>query len=60
MHVGGGESLKYVGSEGDYWSRSLYSRFLGYTCYLIFNSKLVYSDHYNRYFGFTVRAVHIP
>ena len=56
--------LKNAGSNGYYWSRSLftdYSPYItygsNYACYLLFSSSRVYPDHFGRNFGLSVRAV---
>ena len=52
-----GTALHYRGSNGHYWSASLYSQTYGYN--LLFNSGGVFpaSDYYGRFYGFSVRAV---
>jgi hypothetical protein len=51
-----GTGLDNHGSNGYYWSSSLYSQTYGYS--LSFNSEGVYpADDYNRFVGFSVRAV---
>ena len=54
------ESLLGVGSDGDYWSRTLYSSFPSDACSLYFVSVgWSYRFRYDRYNGFTVRAVRV-
>ena len=55
-----GGSLGNSGSYGSCWSRTLYSSYPSYACYLYFNSGNVYVYDYNRYFGRSVRAVRVP
>ena len=51
-----GTGLHNRGSNGSFWSASLYSQAGGY--YLYFNASEVYPAYYNpRYYGFPVRAV---
>ena len=50
-----GSSLLYVGSDGRYWSSSLYGSDRAWRLY--FDSDDRYSYHYNRDRGFSVRAV---
>ena len=51
-----GTSLSSRGSHGLYWSSSWYSA--DCACYMYFNSSSVYpQNYYNRYRGFSVRAV---
>ena len=52
-----GTSVSYVGSDGRYWSSSLYESTPSYACSLYFNSGDVDWDSYTRDFGRTVRAV---
>ena len=54
--LGYGTSLYYAGSDGFYWSRSLYSSAYGYNLY--FSSSGVGPQYnYLRFYGFSVRAV---
>ena len=51
-----GTGLNNRGSNGNYWSSSLYSQTYGY--YLYFNESGVYPANSNdRFYGFSVRAV---
>ena len=50
-------SLSRAGSDGYYWSSSLYTDYPDYACSLGFYSGNVCWYYYNRYVGFTVRPV---
>ena len=52
-----GTSVNYVGSDGNYWSSSLYESDPSYAYYLYFDSGYVGWSYVNRYYGRTVRAV---
>lgn len=52
-----GSSVRSVGSDGCYWSSSLYESYPYYAYYLYFYSGYVDWDYYYRYYGHTVRAV---
>ena len=52
-----GTSVNDVGSNGDYWSSSLYESNPYYACSSYFDSGNVDWDIYYRYYGHTVRAV---
>jgi uncharacterized protein (TIGR02145 family) len=53
----GGHSLVGTrGSYGYYWSRSLYNAGYGYYLYF-YSSRVNPQDYYNRYYGYSVRAV---
>lgn len=50
-------SLRYAGGDSYYWSATTYPSATN-AYYLAFNSTNVYpSDHYNRFYGFSVRLV---
>ena len=51
-----GTGLDYRGSSGNYWSSSLYSQTRGYDLYF-FSGGVSPADSYDRFFGFSVRAV---
>lgn len=51
-------SLSHSGSEGYYWSSSLYTDYPSRAWYLSFNSGICDMSHYNRHYGCSVRAVH--
>lgn len=56
----GGTSLRYAGSRGDYWSRTLLAGIPGDAWYLYFGSGYMYVGDISygyRYLGFTVRPV---
>ncbi len=48
------------GSDGNYWSSTLYSSLSDHACYLYFSSSKHYRSKYYRYFGLTVRPVADP
>ena len=52
-----GTSLDYVGSDGYYWSSSLFTDAPCYAWFVEFFSDDVYSYMYNRYYGQSVRPV---
>ena len=54
-----GSSLNSAGSDGNYWSSSLYADSPYYAYYLLFNSSDVHRYNFdNRYYGFSVRPVY--
>ncbi len=55
-----GSSLYDSGSNGYYWSRSVYPGYPSDACRLYFNSGNVDADYYHRYYGRGVRAVRVP
>ncbi|MBQ3294819.1 hypothetical protein IJG98_03840, partial [Candidatus Saccharibacteria bacterium] len=51
-----GTTLYYVGTNGDYWSSSVYDTYNSYNLY--FNTTSVYPQYYNiKYRGFAVRCI---
>ena len=50
-------ALNYVGSNGLYWSSSLFVSHPPYAWYMGFDSSSVSRYNYNRYYGLSVRAV---
>ena len=51
-------SLSSAGSDGNYWSRTLYTGYPNYARGLYFDSSGIYTDHvYNRFSGLSVRPV---
>ena len=50
--------LSNAGSFGYYWSSSLKTDHPNGACSVYFNSNYVYRTYYNRYYGYSVRAVH--
>ena len=51
-----GTTLYYVGTNGYYWSSSVYSTYNSYSLY--FNTTNVYPQYYNnKYYGFAVRCI---
>ena len=52
-----GTRLGFVGSEGNYWSRSLYMRNTGYADYLLCGSSIYGLNGSGRYYGQSVRPV---
>ena len=55
--LGGGTSLNYAGSYGNYWSSVPDSDNDKLSCYLYFNSGGHYTNYYYRYYGRSVRPV---
>ena len=53
-----GSSLEYVGTYGNYWSRSLYS-YLPDRVYCILDSQYWDSEDLSRYYGHVIRAVRV-
>ena len=54
-----GSSLEYVGTYGNYWSRSLYSYLPDRTYCLYFDSQYWDSEDLSRYYGHVIRAVRV-
>lgn len=52
-----GSSLDYAGSSGYYWSASLVESDPDGAWYLVFGSSNYYTSDYDRFYGYTVRAV---
>ena len=54
-----GSSLEYVGTYGNYWSRSLYSYLPDRAFCLYFDSQYWDSEDFSRYYGHVIRAVRV-
>ena len=52
-----GTDILHRGSNGSYWSASLYARYSGSAYYLFFNDRSNYQAYLHRGYGFSVRPV---
>lgn len=55
-------SIEETGSRGYYWSKELYDDTPNFACHLYFKSSVIDCDFnpLHRYYGLSVRAVHVP